>query len=597
MKWLKFLLVAGLTGAAAMLGAGTVAGLAVDWYQISSFEGGAGFFVVGMALLGLIAGGIVGFVTAIVMARQGQARFGRALLTSTGIVASVLAIVTGAAWLMADIPPTIDGEELYLVTEIRWPASGATVPSELPEVPDLYLGALSAETMRKSETGAFLIDDARFEDGRWIVPGAVPIFTTRGRRLLGLTTGGTSLAAFIVPLPGRPGEPQRQWSEWLPRAQAGAPDAPNQFSYRYKVIKRSEPVRTETIGRFEVDTIADYFYSITGVDRAAALSRFHVRVDGHPIDGIGPASHVAVVAPSGALFVILAEPEDGGPCALLIPDGSTVRVERVNGCGTPLTVPLLTADAARFAAASSGRSLQGWVDRTTFAEPGLFQVDATILDTRTLRSATFLFPEEVRPDNSVPPLSLSPDEQSFAWVPFQFAAQPRIGVTNWRSNQSYVLPVDRARMRFNTESSLTPAWIAHHFTWARGPDGADVLVERQDFLPLPYRGEVTLGTPGEYQSYTLRPGNERLRDAVVAILSRDLAAETLPDEPAGFKRLRVKGKLVTATVIGDPEYVSLSMDTDGSDPQVMSAIAEALDAALATGRYDALFINGNAPTP
>lgn len=45
-----------------MFGAGTVAGLAVDWYNVSSFEGGAGFFVVGMALVGLIAGFLIGLV-------------------------------------------------------------------------------------------------------------------------------------------------------------------------------------------------------------------------------------------------------------------------------------------------------------------------------------------------------------------------------------------------------------------------------------------------------------------------------------------------------------------------------------------------------
>jgi hypothetical protein len=208
-----------------------------------------------------------------------------------------------------------------------------------------------------------------------------------------------------------------------------------------------------------------------------------------------------------------------------------------------------------------------------------------------LTSATFLFPEDNGPNTAVPPLSLSPDEHSFVWLPVRFGQQPQLSVTNWRTSQLYILPVDPARMRFTTESALTPEWIAHHFEWRHRPDGDDVLVERPEFVPLPYRGELALARPGEYQSYTLRPGSERLRDAMVEVLSRHLGGEAMPDEPAGFRRVRVNGRVLTVTNLGTPEYVNVSMSGDDSDPQAMSAIAAALDAALASGRYDALFVH------
>jgi hypothetical protein len=173
----------------------------------------------------------------------------------------------------------------------------------------------------------------------------------------------------------------------------------------------------------------------------------------------------------------------------------------------------------------------------------------------------------------------------------RFGQQPQLSVTNWRTSQLYILPVDPARMRFTTESALTPEWIAHHFEWRHRPDGDDVLVERPEFVPLPYRGELALARPGEYQSYTLRPGSERLRDAMVEVLSRHLGGEAMPDEPAGFRRVRVNGRVLTVTNLGTPEYVNVSMSGDDSDPQAMSAIAAALDAALASGRYDALFVH------
>jgi hypothetical protein len=275
---------------------------------------------------------------------------------------------------------------------------------------------------------------------------------------------------------------------------------------------------------------------------------------------------------------------------LLLPEGNTVRVDRVRGCGTPLTARPLTADPARFAAARTHVPVPGWVDRSTFSGAGLFQLDAAILDTRTFTSATFLFPEDTRPDTSVPPLALSPDEHSFVWLAQGYEESPQLGVTNWRTNRSYTLPIDRGRMRFNSALSFGPEWVKHHFEWQRGADGGDVLVERREFVPLPYRGDLTLGEPGQYQSYTLRPGSDALRDAMVDILTRDLGAERLPDELEGFRRVRVKGKVVTASLVASPAYVSITMDIDGSDPAVMAEIGAALDAALASGRYDVLFV-------
>jgi hypothetical protein len=46
---------------------------------------------------------------------------------------------------------------------------------------------------------------------------------------------------------------------------------------------------------------------------------------------------------------------------------------------------------------------------------------------------------------------------------------------------------------------------------------------------------------------------------------------------------------VNVAVIGSPTYIYVSMDAPEGDPQVMSAIGAKLDAALATGNYDALF--------
>jgi hypothetical protein len=301
---------------------------------------------------------------------------------------------------------------------------------------------------------------------------------------------------------------------------------------------------------------------------------------------------VAVVGGSKpALFVTAEAPDDGTPCVLLVDDGGRLHVQRMSGCVTPVTERLLTSDPARFRAANARERLPGWIDRASFAQPGLFQLGTAILDTRDLTATSFLFPGDVRPAPGVPPLDLSPDERSFVWLVQGPDEDPRLGVTNRITGDTYVVPIDRARMRYNTGVSLDPAWIQHHFMWRRGADGTDVLVERPGFVPLPYRGELTLGKPGEYQAYTLRPGGEPLRAAVVDLLVRDLGGERLADEAGGYTyRVRLDGKLLGVSVVHSPPYVSVSMDGAESDPQAMSAIGARLDAALAGGRHDALFV-------
>jgi hypothetical protein len=588
MSWIASFAVAFLTAVLAMFGAGVVANYAVEWYSISSFEGGAGFFVVGMALVGFMGGFVIALVVSRVLARRSQARFLKALGTSAGTITVLLAVIAGVAWLLADIPPQIDGEELFLLTEIRWPANNTPAPREL-SAPYIRFGALSGSVARKIESGSVFVDDARQDQGRWILPGAVPIFTQRGQRLLDVGAGDKSLAAFIVPLRRYPGEAERQWSDWLPAPRAGD-TAPDRFTYRFKVIKQSEPLRTETIGPFEVDTVGRYFYNTNESDRLAVEATFRVRYKGQPVPDVNSVATIALVGASKPiLFVTLSEPGDESPCVLLGDEGGSPRVQRVEGCGASVRARLLTSDQKRFVAARDYTPLPGWIDRISFAEPGLFQLDAAVLDTRTLATAKFLFPEESGPNTSIQPLGLSPDERSFIWLARGSDEEPRLGVTEWRASRSYVLPIDRSRMRYNTEEGLDPDWVSHHFEWKRQSDGLDALIERANFVPLPFRGDLTLGKARGYHSYTLRPGAEALRDAVVDMLTRSLNGEPVSGESGEYqRRVRVRGQEVAIAVIGTPSYVYVSMGS--GDPQIMSAVAASVDAELATRRYDALFV-------
>lgn len=84
--------------------------------------------------------------------------------------------------------------------------------------------------------------DARFDEGRWIVPGEVPLFTMRGKRALDFKVNGEEVTGFLVPLPARPGRQFLEWSDWGPRPPAPNPPWPDtKPSYRFRLKKIPEP--------------------------------------------------------------------------------------------------------------------------------------------------------------------------------------------------------------------------------------------------------------------------------------------------------------------------------------------------------------------
>ena len=595
MSWILTLGVAALTAVFGLFAAGSVAALAVDWYRISSFEGGSGFFVVFMGLCGGAAGFLVGLIGSRVVAMRPKAGFLKALGVCIASLAAVIGVVGGTARLLADIPPEIDGETLTLLVEVRWPAAPSPAPAERKGVGRVWLGRAMGGVMRRQEDGPLFVDLARQEEGRWIVPGAVPVFTSRGQRTLSVAFDTESLGGLIVPLPGHPTSAQRRWSDWMPHAKAGLPALPDGFTYRFKVIKDSEPVREDVVGPFRIGTIASYFSQSSNTPGYAVRAVFNVRYGDAIIPGLEAANSVAVVGGTRPALLAEAREPDGAERCLFVAEGQQrPTLLPIGSCNVPFALYPLTSDALAFHRAGDRRAPEGWLDRTTLAEPGLYRLDAWIVDTRDLTTVPSHQTNEPSPLSSVPPLALSPDARSFAWLGLDGSEdKPMLGVTDFRDATNYALPIRREVMRYNTFESLDPAWVAHHFEWQR-ENGHDVLRERAEFEPLAYHGDLQVGKPGEYQSYTLRPGGEPLREALLKVLLEKLGAERLPDTPGGYLRqVRLEGHELRLQVIDMSHYVSLSMDS--GDPGFMTRLARQLDAEFATGQYDAAFVVPRAP--
>ena len=122
MSWLSTICIAVLTGVLGLFAAGFIGAGCVSWYRISGFEGKSGYFMAAIALLGGILGTIIGFATSRLLAAGAAPGFLKGLGLSWGIVLLVGGVAALVSWMLADIPPKLNGQTLELEVEIRLPA-------------------------------------------------------------------------------------------------------------------------------------------------------------------------------------------------------------------------------------------------------------------------------------------------------------------------------------------------------------------------------------------------------------------------------------------------------------------------------------------
>ena len=608
MSWSSSIFVGILTAIVGLLASSFVASLAVGWYRVPNFEAQSAAFVAGFAVLGFVVGLIIGIVTSRTMGAAGAAGFFKTLGGANAMLLGLIAVVGITARLLADVPPKLDGETLMLAVEVRWPEGHAESPASIQGEPTVTLGSVTraGHVQRTSSTGPLWTSDAHLFDGRWVAPGAVDIFTTRGRLVLSVRLDSATSFGFLLPLSGSPRRKDLAWTEWMPRPKPGAPPLPNGFTYRYRVQKRTEVVRTEVVGPFEVQTIAWYFFNemVNGKTVLATNGRFAIRHRGQPVtvaasgsDSTNPGSALSfdradgVAVIGGAQPALLAhfiDPNDSGPCVVLAEEAGRLRTLPVPDCSYA-NGSVLTSDPASFR--NGERQVpRGRINRLTFENPGLYSVGGSVIDTRRMAVHTYTFPEGFSIFPAVPPLGVSPDERSFVrfgsvWDGATNQSHTSIAVTDFVGQRSYVLPVDEARMRYAKLDVIDPAWLMHHFTWETGRDGVDSLVERKGFVPIPYHGTLT-----EANGYWLEPAREGLRDAILDFLVNEYNGERVPVESYAYEYpVKIDGQVINVAYGQTGNYVAVSVPHGVTDRTLLETIAKRFDAELATGKYDPLF--------
>lgn len=598
MGWPASILVAIFSAGVGAVVAGYAANLAVGWYRISSFEGASGYFVVLMGVSGLVGGLVIGLVASRLVAAGANPGMLRAIGISQLATLGAIAVIGGWARLMADVPPRLAGDTLLLAVEFRWPPGQPLPEPDDPTQWFLRLGSASGRIVRTSVMGPLWREDARLEDDHWVVPGAVEVFTARGERTLDVVNNDVVEQGFIVPLPSRPGTRQLEWSEWLPRAPRNAALLPEGVRFRFRVVPRSQPIRVDQHGPFEIVTsvrsFSRYIYERGGVTWSAD-ALMEIRHHGRPviIEG-GTDGHAFITAAAAlgsttpALLVLQGTRQGYGSCFIVASEADEVRITRVTTCGPHLPAAPLTNDSAVFEQGRRERP-PGRFDRTTFTIAERYLFDDAVLDAATHTALPVSSGREQRVLEYVPPLGVSPDRDSFVRLAFREGTYDDLAlqVTSIATGETYQLGIDRSRMRFSKMEQIDPPWLNHYFEWQPAEAG-DRLTERREVTPRPHRGVLSIDRSG-YREYHVGPALPELRAALIDLLVSEPGAERLAPGDYDFAHdVRIGDEILSVAYDTDKRTVG-AWTSRGGDSQLVATVAARLDEALRTGRYDHLF--------
>ena len=205
--------------------------------HVPEMEGQRGMTIFFLCVpVGILAGLIIGTISAIAVRRQGLAGFlvaqGWALL----IVCGLAGLLGGVPYLLSDKPPKIDGKRLKLEFELRAPAM-----FKIPDRPDGYSIRACLYTDNQQDRYAFIDWQAIAKDSEHAtIPGHVPLLTHSKSRSLLASIGNEPVASQFIELkiPPTPRKQDEGWSDWIfatQRADLSPVPENERMSLRYRV--------------------------------------------------------------------------------------------------------------------------------------------------------------------------------------------------------------------------------------------------------------------------------------------------------------------------------------------------------------------------
>jgi len=205
--------------------------------HVPEMEGQRGMTVVFLCVpLGILAGLVIGIVSAVLVRRQGLDGFFIAQGWSLLIVCGVAGLLVGVPYLLSEKPPRIDGKRLELQFELRAPST-----FQIPEQPDGYSIQVSLYTDNRQSRFAFIDWNAITRGVEYItIPGNVPLLTQSKNRSLLASIGNEPAGSQFIELkiPPAPSKQDETWSEWIfatQRADLSPVPEAKRFAVRYRV--------------------------------------------------------------------------------------------------------------------------------------------------------------------------------------------------------------------------------------------------------------------------------------------------------------------------------------------------------------------------
>lgn len=205
--------------------------------QVPEMEGQRGMTIFFLCVpLGILAGLVIGIVSAIAVRRQGLAGFLVAQGWSLLIICGLAGLLVGVPYLLSDKPPTIDGKRLELQFELRAP-----VTFKIPDRPDGYSVRVSLYADNRQNQYAFIDWSGITRDAEHAtVPGHVRLLTHSKTRSLLASIGNEPVASQFIELkiPPAPRKEDQTWSDWIfatQRADLTSIPETERMALRYRV--------------------------------------------------------------------------------------------------------------------------------------------------------------------------------------------------------------------------------------------------------------------------------------------------------------------------------------------------------------------------
>lgn len=253
------------TGIVGLVCGGVLTDSYLLWYHQRNDMGAA----ILLAFNGLV-GGVVGCIVGGIVASYAAETLWKSLAISNGCFLSASAVLALVLYLFSDYypTPTVAGCELLLEAEFRFPAGAAKPFGD---------GTLKLTSMKNgqhydSREGGLQLEMARLEEGQWIVPGSIKLFTSRPQRYVSASLDDKLLGEFDLAMVGYPGKKNMEWCQWQKTRKSDNLEAnleASAIAIRYKVSQIPPSRRlSESEYAAEVEAVAQAKFNNIPLDAA-----------------------------------------------------------------------------------------------------------------------------------------------------------------------------------------------------------------------------------------------------------------------------------------------------------------------------------------